>query len=356
MIPASIAAKIGKGLHNKPNHPISIIKQMIYEVLSDFDTFDDLDPVVRIYDNFDALRIPEDHPSRRPSDTYYMDEALVLRTHTSAHQFELLSGMISDRSEGKPNAVKYIHPAFSKFLVTGDVYRKDDIDATHYPVFHQMEGVCITENPDEELKKVITGLIAKLFPGREFHLKSDYFPFTDPSYEVEVKFNDSWLEVLGCGVIHPEVIANARKWNSDLEGKTGWAFGLGLERLAMILFEIPDIRMFWSDDPRFLSQFKESEITKFKPFSKHPACYKDISMWIPDGFHQNSLMHVIRETAGDLVEDVKLLDQFKKDGKESRLYRLNYRALDRSLTNDEINVMQKQIRSRLTDELGVTIR
>lgn len=311
---------------------------MIYEVLDDFVSFDDLNPVVSTYDNFDSLRIPEAHPSRRPSDTFYVDDKHVLRTHTSAHQVDLMRGW------------------FKKFLVTGDVYRKDDIDATHYPVFHQMEGVCITENPDEELKKVITGLVAKLFPGKEFRLKSDYFPFTDPSYEVEVKFNDTWLEVLGCGVIHPEVIANASEFNPLLVGKTGWAFGLGLERLAMILFEIPDIRMFWSEDPRFLSQFKESEITKFKPFSKHPACYKDISMWIPDGFHQNSLMHVIRETAGDLVEDVKLLDQFKKDGKESRLYRLNYRALDRSLTNDEINVMQKQIRSRLTDELGVQIR
>src|SRR5579859_6083403 len=217
---------------------------MIYDVFEGFDVFDTLDPVVHVYNNFDSLRIPEDHPSRRPSDTYYVDDEHVLRTHTSAHQTDLLGSM------------------HQKFLVTGDVYRKDDIDASHYPVFHQMEGVCITENPDEELKKVITGLIAKLFPGKEFRLKSDYFPFTNPSYEVEVKFNDSWLEVLGCGVIHPEVIENTSETNPSLAGKTGWAFGLGLERLAMILFEIPDIRLFWSEDSRFLSQFEEGKITK----------------------------------------------------------------------------------------------
>jgi len=124
----------------------------------------------------------------------------------------------------------------------------------------------------------------------------------------------------------------------------------------MILFDIPDIRLFWSEDPRFLSQFKEGEITKFKPFSKHPACHKDVSMWVPKGFHQNNLSAVIREVAGDLVEDVKLIDQFKKDDRESHCYRINYRALDRSLTNEEINVMQNEVRKRLTDELGVKIR
>ncbi len=111
----------------------------------------------------------------------------------------------------------------------------------------------------------------------EMRWNKDYFPFTDPSFELEVLFNGAWMEVLGCGVIHKEVLQNANKPN-----ECGWAFGLGLERLAMVLFGIPDIRLFWTHDQRFLSQFKENDSrTKFVPYSKFPLCYKDVSFWLP---------------------------------------------------------------------------
>jgi phenylalanyl-tRNA synthetase alpha chain len=123
----------------------------------------------------------------------------------------------------------------------------------------------------------------------------DFFPFTEPSYELEVQFNGNWMEVLGCGVIHSQVMKNSNR-NDDY----GWAFGLGLERLAMILFDIPDIRLFWSEDERFSSQFKNGNVIKFIPYSKFPLCYKDVSFWLPkndtcpesDAFHPNDVYDV----------------------------------------------------------------
>lgn len=106
----------------------------------------------------------------------------------------------------------------------------------------------------------------------------EYFPFTDPSLELEIFFNDDWVEILGSGVILDGVMQNGGR---NIEKECGWAFGLGLERWAMKLFEIPDIRLFWSQDKRFLDQFKEGEIKKFKPYSKYPSCYKDLAFWIP---------------------------------------------------------------------------
>ena len=134
-----------------------------------------------------------------------------------------------------------------------------------------------------------------LFGDVPMRWNDDYFPFTEPSFELEVYYNDAWLEVLGCGVIHPEVLDNA-----ELSGKQGWAFGLGLERLAMVLFGIPDIRLFWSTDPRFQSQFTDGKITTFFPYSKYPSCYKDVSFWLPEGsasapvnhFHSNDVYEV----------------------------------------------------------------
>lgn len=172
----------------------------------------------------------------------------MLRTHTSAHQSTFIK-------QGLPG-----------FLVTGDVYRRDEIDSSHYPVFHQMEGVRLFENGDlpaytersvgvkaveDDLKNILGGLAQHLFGDVEMRWVDTYFPFTNPSFELEVFFKGDWLEVLGCGVVEQEIIRHAGKGE-----QLGWAFGLGLERLAMVLFSIPDIRLFWSEDPRFLDQFK----------------------------------------------------------------------------------------------------
>lgn len=134
----------------------------------------------------------------------------------------------------------------------------------------------------------------------------------------------------------------------------------------MLLFNIPDIRLFWSQDLRFLSQFSEGQpIRRFAPFSRYPECYKDVSFWLPEGnnitsssFHENDLMEIVRITAGDLVEDVRLADAFThpKTKRESKCYRINYRSLERTLTNDEVNNLHNAICTSLVDQLKVTIR
>eukprot|EP00622_Pseudochattonella_farcimen_P007855 FR743956.1.p1 GENE.FR743956.1~~FR743956.1.p1 ORF type:complete len:129 (+),score=20.13 FR743956.1:233-619(+) len=124
-----------------------------------------------------------------------------------------------------------------------------------------------------------------------------------------------------------------------MEDRHGWAFGLGLERLAMVLFKIPDIRLFWSKDERLIKQFKNGDVVTFKSYSKYPPCYKDISFWLPEGFEENDFFELARGIAGDLVEQIEMIDTFTnpKSGKTSNCYRTTYRSMDRSLTDDEIN-------------------
>lgn len=280
---------------------------------------------------------------RLPANTYYLDPQTVLRTHTSAHQTEL------------------INSGATAFLVVGDCYRRDTVDATHFPIFHQMEGVRIfnrsevsPEDVEKDLKNTLTQLFVHLM-GNSLKVKwiDEYFPFTDPSFEMEVFFGENWLEVLGCGLIHKKLLENCGK--SD---KIGWAFGQGLERLAMILYQIPDIRLFWSSDRRFLDQFHDSHIRlplkqlpPFKSFSKYPACYKDVSFWWPESdFHENDFFEIVREVCGETAEDCVLVSTFThpKTNRKSNCYRINYRSMERSLTNEEVNQLQQRLREVLT--------
>lgn len=214
-----------------------------------------------------------------------------------------------------------------------------------------------------------------------------YFPFTSPSFELEIFWQGEWMELLGCGIVQQKILENA-----GLSKSIGWAWGLGVERLAMILFGLPDIRLFWSEDPRFLSQFKEGQITKFVPFSKYPACYKDVAFWIdaapaaaspisvqtdgvaaaaggdarkasptkiqPAAFHENDVMEIVRDEAGSLAEDVQVVDEFvhPTSGRKSLCYRINYRSLERTLTNEEVNEMHQKVVQRIGSELSVELR
>ncbi|KAI9089722.1 hypothetical protein K1719_029015 [Acacia pycnantha] len=352
-VPDTIFSKLGLQLHRRDQHPLGILKNAIYDYFDSnyankFNKFDDLCPIVSVKENFDDVLVPEDHVSRSYNDTYYIDPQTVLRCHTSAHQAELL------------------RRAYTHFLVTGDVYRRDSIDSTHYPVFHQMEGFRVFV-PDEwepsgmdatsyaaaDLKKCLEGLARHLFGAVEMRWVDTYFPFTNPSFELEIYFNEEWLEVLGCGVTEQEILKRNGQPNN-----VAWAFGLGLERLAMVLFDIPDIRLFWSSDERFTSQFSKGQLgVKFKPFSKYPPCYKDMSFWISDSFTENNLCEVVRSVAGDLVEEVKLIDNFtNKKGMTSHCYRIAYRSMERSLTDDEINDLQWKVRELAENKLKVTLR
>lgn len=362
MIPQNIIDKLGKGLYRKPNHPLALIKakiedfflnycpseypSVIIDGAEEFTIIDCEDPFVSTQANFDDLLIPADHPSRAETDTFYKDENTVLRTHTSAHQTELL------------------RKGHRSFIAFGDCYRKDTVDASHYPVFHQVEGVMVVKNstPKEvglKLRSVLQCLIWHIF-GKYVKIawKEDYFPFTNPSWEMEICLNEPrgqdsrWLEILGCGIIQPEILTNC-----GIEDSVGWAFGVGLERLAMILYQIPDIRLFWTDDERFHSQFKNGDAT-FVPYSKHPPVYKDISFWVADNYHENQFYGLAREVGKDLIEEIKLLDEFThpKIGKTNNTFRITYRATDRSLTNEEINIIQGELREAVVKQLDVELR
>lgn len=246
-----------------------------------------------------------------------------------------------------------------KFLATGDVYRKDTIDRTHYPAFHQMEGVKILDGEDalEDLKATLGGLIECLYPGREYRFEDDYFPFTDPSPQVEVRSEDGWMEVLGGGVIQPQILKNC-----GIEG-TGWAFGLGIDRLLMSYCEIPDIRYIWTDDERFISQFQNG-LTQFKVYSKYPPVQRDISFWV-NGFAENqeglwiehnNFCEIVRELGGDLIESVSVIDRFQKKDKVSLAYRIIYRSNDRTLLNEEINQIQEGIRNQISNRFNIELR
>lgn len=339
--PQSIRERFGKLLYQNPNHPICIVKNQIYNFFDGYDKFEFKNPLVSIENNFDNLLIPKDHPGRRKTDTFYSEnDSYVLRTHTTAHQTELLKAGIK------------------KFISTGDVYRRDTIDASHFPIFHQVEGVNILGNVSDEqviehLKDTLSGLIKHLFGNDvKYRFVDEYFPFTNPSFEVEVEYHGKEMEVLGCGVIHKDIMKNC-----GLEGQNGWAFGMGLERLAMIFFDIPDIRYFWSEDSRFLSQFKEGQITKFQPYSKYPPVTRDISMWVPDNFNDNYFYDIVRDAGNNLVEEVSLGETFvhPKTLKTSKFFHISYRSLDRTLTGEEIDEIQKEIKQKAI-ESGCEIR
>lgn len=370
----SIIAKTSAGLHRQHSHPINILKTRIETHFarrdSSFCVVDNLDPVVTTRQNFDELLIPTDHPGRKPTDTYYVNASHVLRTHTSAHQGQVLSSSQSDA-----------------YLLTADVYRRDEVDPTHYPVFHQMEGIKLfdrkaiskasgtqsdfldaasiqschslgeAEFVASHLKTELECLIRALLgsdPSLKWRWVDAYFPFTHPSWELEVFYDNKWIELFGCGVIRQPILDS-----TDNKHKVGWAFGLGLERIAMALFGIPDIRLFWSKDSRFLSQFTSNQFSKFVPYSKYPVCYKDISFWLPgDGFHENDFLELVRDAAGDVAEKVTLIDKFvhPKTSRISHCYRIEYRSMDRTLVNGEVDLLQDVIRNKVSSVIKGELR
>src|SRR5256886_9415714 len=199
---------------------------------------------------FDALNTPPDHPARNEQDTFYLPKGRLLRTHTSTVQIRTM--------ESTSPPIRLIAP--------GAAYRRDELDATHSPQFHQIEGLYIDEKVSvADLKGALEFFMRELFGAdTAVRFRPHYFPFTEPSFEIDVKSSalkggEQWVEVCGCGMVHPAVVGavnQSRHDNAyDPEKWTGFAFGLGMDRLAMILFDIPDIRLFAQNDLRFLRQF-----------------------------------------------------------------------------------------------------
>lgn len=223
---------------------------------------------------------------------------------------------------------------------------------------HTLEAVKLVE---ASLKQTITNLFQTLFP-QASSLNSRWidanFPFTHPSWEYEIEINGKWYELLGCGIMEHRVLENSGL-NRDY---IGWAFGLGLERIAMIMYGIPDIRLFWSKDSGFLSQFAFDDSNRsiqYKPISVYPQCINDLSMWM-DKIIIDPLdfCDLVRSIGGDLIEQVVLIDQFyhQKKQRHSQTYRIIYRSMDRTLTKDEINLVHKDIENHCQRQFGVEIR
>jgi phenylalanyl-tRNA synthetase alpha chain len=199
---------------------------------------------------FDALNTPPEHPARNEQDTFYLPDGRLLRTHTSTVQVRAM--------QATPPPIRVIAP--------GAAYRRDEVDATHSAQFHQIEGLYVDENVSvADLKGTLELFTRELFgPETAVQFRPHYFPFTEPSFEIYVKSKalkrgEQWIEVAGCGMVHPAVFEAVNKARGDdaydPEKWTGFAFGLGMDRLTMILFDIPDIRLFAQNDLRFLKQF-----------------------------------------------------------------------------------------------------
>ena len=191
------------------------------------------------FHNFTALNIPENHPARAMHDTFYFPDGMLLRTHTSPVQIRAMV------EEGAP--IRIIAP--------GRVYRRD-YDQTHTPMFHQVEGLVVDRGISfANLKAVLHQFVEAFFERKiDLRFRPSYFPFTEPSAEVDIRWSeDKWLEILGCGMVHPNVLESA---GVDAETFTGYAFGMGIERLAMLRYGVTDLRTFFDNDLRFLRQFR----------------------------------------------------------------------------------------------------
>lgn len=299
---------------------------------------------------FDLFNMPPEHPARSKSDTYYLDDNNVLRTHDTVFWYYYLNHPeIKKRIENKEilGAMCY-----------GKVYRKDEIDRRHMNVFHQFGAWLIAPDdkkiitPDD-LKNALSDIATNVFKAN-FRFYDHQFPYTDPSFEMEAEINGQWIEMLGSGLVRKSVLKNM-----GLEGYNGWAFGFGLERLAMASMELPDIRLLWSGDPRVKKQLKLGQ--KFVAVSKFPPITRDISFIVDKSFIPNDYFDVIRDFGGDLVEEVQLLDKYEnaeKFGadKISYTYRIVYRSNDRTLVSEEVDAIQKKIYDQTASQFKAQLR
>lgn len=363
-------------------NPVNMISQALVDSVyfRDFD-FIRIPEVVDEYTTFDLFNFPNDHVARRPSDSYFIQkdynnprDSMLLRPHISVMWKYIMNdfGWIGVLRNGWKLQV----------LSSGKVYRVDEIDPTHHECFHQIDWLKVTNKQDElitqdTLRELLINIIHSIFWNNiNYRFLKDQFPYTQDSLQVEVEFEWKWLEVLWAGIVHPSVME--KLW-LDSSKYNGWAFWFGIERLAMALKKIPDIRLFWSQDERITKQWWNYEA--FKEVSNYPPVYKDISFITPKTkFQRNEeesnsswttkLMNeadlfdiawIVRDISWDLVEEVRCVDIFESnarfgDDKKSISIRIIFRSLEKTLKNDEINEMYFRIREKIETELGYTLR
>ncbi|MFA5050864.1 MAG: hypothetical protein WC499_01990 [Patescibacteria group bacterium] len=362
-------------LTKKENSPIKILVDQIIKLprFKDFDLID-FPNIVTVEQSFDLLNMPESHPSRKETDTYYLDDTHILRTHTTTFwSFYLKNAEVLKKLETEGHI---------EALCPGIVFRKDEIDRNHFNAFHQVDGLLICKKnqkiiAQQDLIDVLVDVAKSLFGQNiEWKVVDDKFPYTIESLEMDIKRGDDWMEVVGCGLVNPIVMKN---FGIDPEIYNGWAFGFGVERLAMVKMGIPDIRILWSDDPRITGQFKDIN-SQFKEVSKYPGTFRDISFIIDKNINLNNYYEIVRdfvpmtsssrildgkavgtENFIPIIEEVKFLDSYENEekfGKDKKSYtfRIVYRSPERTLTNEEINKIQNKIREKTAQDLNAVLR
>jgi phenylalanyl-tRNA synthetase alpha chain len=342
-------------LSRSPGSPIKELVDLALktESLLNFDRIK-VPEVVSAKISFDLFNFPPDHPARSASDTYYVDSDNVLRTHTTVMWYYYLNQPEVKERIANGEAVGSIS--------YGKVYRKDEIDRRHMNVFHQIDGWYLVPKDQKnieisDLQDVLSGIAKSIFgPDVSYRFNTDTFPYTEPSIEMEVEIEGQWVELLGAGVVRAEVLSNL---GVNPEIYNGWAFGFGLERMAIVSMKLPDIRLLWSSDERVKKQLKLGH--KFKEVSKFPPVIRDISFVVANSFVPNNYFDLIRDVGGELVEEVSLLDKFESEekfGKDrtSYTFRITYRHLEKTLTNAEVNTLHAQIEKRTESDFEATIR
>lgn len=249
-------------------------------------------------------------------------------------------------------------------MIKNNVNDLFDLNQPRTELCQERHNHAATKVVENEMKTKVEDYIKRLL-GKNLETKwvDAYFPFTHPSWELEIKTPDGeWLEMLGCGIIEQKILDRCGQSNH-----IGWALGLGLERLAMLYYTIPDIRLFWTRDTGFLVQFSTLEpferIT-YRPISSYPQKIFDISFWLPvseervNEWSPNDVHAIILDIGGEMVEQAHLVDEWKraKDGRISNCYRIVYRSMERALTNSEVNLIHHKIEKALIDQLHVQIR
>lgn len=324
--------------------------------LEQFKTFDiiQIPEIVPASASFDLFNFPPDHVARSKSDTYYVDEENILRTHTTVMWYYYFK-QASVQEKIKSNLPLGV-------LSFGKVYRKDEIDRHHMNIFHQMDGLYLHPTSErkitqDDLKEVLANVVKAAFGDDvKYRFNPDTFPYTTDSLEMEVDKDGQWVEVLGAGLVQPGVL---EKLNVDPNQYNGWAFGFGLERLAIIGMELPDIRLLWSEDERVKKQLKLGQ--KFEAVSKYPPVIRDISFIVKNDFEPNNYFDLIRDIGGDLVEEVQLMDKYENAEKfgpdrVSYTYRVLYRSPDRTLEASEVEPLQDQVYKQTAEQFNAELR
>lgn len=348
-------------LSRTPGSPLYEITERVKKVptLANFDIIE-IPEIVPADISFDLFDFPADHPARSKSDTYYVDDTHILRTHDTVFWYYYLQ-----HPEIKARIAR--GEAFGA-LCYGKVYRKDEIDSRHMNIFHQLGGWYIAPESTpvvaEDLKNVLGEIVHAVFgPQMQFRVNPDTFPYTDPSFEVEVNVKGTaaegpargeWLEVLGSGMPKASVLKKM-----GVEGYHGWAFGFGIERLAIISMALPDIRLLWSNDERIKKQLVLGNV--YKEVSKYPPVVRDVSFIVNKDFVPNNYFDLVRDIIGDTAEQVELLDTYENEvklgaGKISYAYRITYRSIDKTLTSEEVTALHANLEKATIAEFGAVIR